>query len=137
MSEVRQFTVMGRPQAKQRPRLYRGTAYTPEATKNYEMKMRNAYVDTHEDKEPFEGDLYVEVWVYFNKKNHGDLDNYVKCLDGLNKVAWHDDKQIKEIHAYLIIDKSQEERMEIAISPLQKPNVRRHLNELNEIGTNR
>jgi Holliday junction resolvase RusA-like endonuclease len=120
MSEVRHFTVPGRPQAKQRPRLYRGTAYTPEATKNYELKMRTCYVDKYEQYEPLEGDLYVEIKVYFSKKNHGDLDNYVKTIDGLNKVAWHDDKQIKEIHAYLVIDKQEEERMEISISPLQK-----------------
>jgi Holliday junction resolvase RusA-like endonuclease len=122
MTEVRQFTVPGRPQAKQRPRLFRGTAYTPEATKMYELKMRNCYVDAYENCEPFIGDLYVEVRVYFSKRNHGDLDNYVKCLDGLNKVAWNDDKQIKEIHAFLIIDKQEEERMEILISPIKKQN---------------
>lgn len=119
MKEIRSFTVPGRPQAKQRPRLYRGTAYTPEATKAYELKMRNCYVDKYEDSEPFEGDLYVEIKVYFSKRNHGDLDNYVKCVDGLNKVAWLDDKQIKEIHAFLIISKTEEERMEISISPLR------------------
>jgi crossover junction endodeoxyribonuclease RusA len=118
-TETRSFIVYGRPQAKQRPRLYRGTAYTPEATKQYELRMRMAYVDAYEDFEPLDDDLYVKVRVYFNKKNHGDLDNYVKCLDGLNKVAWHDDKQIKEIHAFLIIDKTEEERMEISISPLR------------------
>jgi Holliday junction resolvase RusA-like endonuclease len=118
--KIRSFIVYGRPQAKQRPRLFRGTAYTPEATKQYELKMRTAYVDAYEDYEPLDGDLYVEVKVYFSKRNHGDLDNYVKTLDGLNKVAWHDDKQIKEIHAYLIIDKTEEERMEISISRLQE-----------------
>lgn len=118
-TENRSFIVPGRPQAKQRPRLYRGTAYTPEPTKQYELKMRNCYIDDYGDYEPLDGDLYVEVRVYFSKKNHGDLDNYVKTLDGLNKVAWHDDKQIKEIHAYLIIDKTELERMEISITPLQ------------------
>jgi Holliday junction resolvase RusA-like endonuclease len=116
--EIRSFVVYGRPQAKQRPRLYRGTAYTPEATKLYEAKLRNAYVEEHGDLEPLQGDLYVEVRVYFSKKNHGDLDNYLKVLDGLNKVAWIDDKQIKELHGYLIVDKSERERMEISISPL-------------------
>jgi Holliday junction resolvase RusA-like endonuclease len=120
MTEVRQFIVPGRPQAKQRPRLFRGTAYTPEATKMYELKMRNCYVEKYEDSEPMTGDLFVEIKVYFNKKNHGDLDNYVKTIDGLNKVAWIDDKQIKEIHAFLVIDKQEEERMEISISPTQK-----------------
>jgi Holliday junction resolvase RusA-like endonuclease len=121
-AEIRSFIVPGRPQAKQRPRLYRGTAYTPEATKQYELKMRNAYIDKYEDYEPFTGELYVEIRVYFNKKNHGDLDNYVKTIDGLNKVAWIDDKQIREIHAYLIVDKQEMERMEISISPIQKEN---------------
>lgn len=116
--ENRNFIVYGRPQAKQRPRLYRGTAYTPEATKAYELKMRIAYVEKYENYEPLEGDLFVEIKVFFSKRNHGDLDNYVKTIDGLNKVAWHDDKQIKEIHAFLVIDKTEEERMEISIRPL-------------------
>ncbi|NKW77390.1 RusA family crossover junction endodeoxyribonuclease [Bacillus cereus] len=116
---VRHFVVPGRAQAKQRPRLYRGVAYTPQATKDYEAKMRNEYVEAYENEDPLQGDLTVTVRVYFNKKNHGDLDNYVKTLDGLNKVAWVDDKQIKEIHAFLVIDKTVEERMEITISPLQ------------------
>jgi Holliday junction resolvase RusA-like endonuclease len=118
MSEIRSFIVYGRPQAKQRPRLYRGTAYTPEATKQYELRMRNAYVEKYGDYEPMEGDLYLEVKAYFNKKNHGDLDNIIKCIDGCNKVAFKDDKQIKEIHGYLIVDKKEEERLEILIAPL-------------------
>lgn len=72
-TEIRSFIVPGRAQAKQRPRLYRGQAYTPEATKIYEAKMRNHYVEAYGDYEPMDGDLYVEVHVYFNKRNHGDL----------------------------------------------------------------
>lgn len=117
--DCRSFTVLGRPQAKQRPRMWRGVAYTPEATKQYELKMRNAYVEVHGDKEPYEGDLRVDVCIYFNKKNHGDVDNYLKSLDGCNRVAWKDDKQIKELHGFLVIDKNEPERMEIVIQPLQ------------------
>lgn len=117
--ETRHFVVEGRAQAKQRPRLFRGVAYTPQQTRDYEQKMRNAYVDAHGDKEPFLGDLIVDVFVYFQKRNHGDLDNYEKCMDGLNQIAWKDDKQIKELHGYLIVDKEEEERMEIFIRPVE------------------
>lgn len=118
----RTFTVLGRPQAKQRPRLSHGKAFTPKPTRDYERHIRESYIEIHGDKEPFTDiDLSVDVTVYFNRKNHGDLDNYLKVLDGLNKVAWYDDKQIKELYGLLIVDKEEQERMEISIRPIQKP----------------
>lgn len=119
MNDERYFVVPGRAQAKQRPRLYRGVAYTPEATRLYEAKMRDCYLEAHGDLEPLTGDVVLEVRVYFNKRNHGDLDNYLKCCDGVNKVAWIDDKQVKEIHGFLIVDKTEPERMEITITPME------------------
>lgn len=116
---TRSFVVPGRPQSKERPRLYRGVAYTPQKTKDYEAKVRNAYVDAYPDSEPLDGDVVANFTIYFDKRNHGDIDNIIKCgLDGLNKVAFLDDKQVKELHGVLIVDKDEEQRMEIQISPL-------------------
>ena len=47
----------------------------------------------------------------------GDLDNRLKCLlDSLNGIAWSDDGQIVEIHAYRHDDKKNP-RVEIEINP--------------------
>jgi Holliday junction resolvase RusA-like endonuclease len=52
-------------------------------------------------KAPSMGRLAVTVVLYFHKGQTGDIDNYVKSiLDGCNKIAWQDDRQVVEIHAY-------------------------------------
>ncbi len=63
---------------------------------------------------PLEGDLTLTVSIFVRNKNHGDLDNFVKLVsDSLNGVAYKDDKQIKEIHAYLWYDKNERTEVEI------------------------
>jgi Holliday junction resolvase RusA-like endonuclease len=100
-----------RPIAKGRPRLSkRGFAYTPKRTAEYEKEIAESY------KGPLFGEEYtLEVTLVFTDKGtslniighknpnykhplRGDIDNYVKSvLDGLNGVAWADDKQIIQL----------------------------------------
>ncbi len=63
---------------------------------------------------PLLGEIALTVTVYRPAKR-GDLDNYFKGLmDSLNGIAWMDDSQIVEIHAFRKDDKH-DPRIEIEI----------------------
>lgn len=105
------FIAEGKPQVKQRPRMTRrGRVFTPEKTLLAEQAVAAQY------KGPlFEGPVAVEMRFGIDyigihiadldyqpiKGLRGDLDNYVKMVaDGLNGIAWNDDRQIKSVYAY-------------------------------------
>jgi Holliday junction resolvase RusA-like endonuclease len=118
MSELRHFIVPGRPHPKERPRFVRGKVITPQTTLDYERDVKDAYEDAFPNAEKLEGHLTLDVFLYFNKRNHGDVDNYIKSIsDALNGTSWKDDKQVKIIHAYLVVDKLEEQRAEVVIYP--------------------
>jgi Holliday junction resolvase RusA-like endonuclease len=88
-----------------------GRTYTPQATLEAEAQLREQY-----DGPLFEGPIAVRVEYYADRqvitinelsdwnnesKLRGDLDNYLKVLDGLNKYAWNDDRQIKHLTGVL------------------------------------
>lgn len=113
------FLVNGKPQGKQRPRFSRrsGVVYTPAKTAKYEKAIAKAYTDSGGKCIP--ADCYVSVTVcaffpvpksYSKKKREDclerrlrpdkkpDMDNILKVvLDGLNRVAYEDDKQVVEL----------------------------------------
>ena len=119
-----EFYVYGDPQGKARPRFSQksGTAYTPKKTREYEKKIRKAFLDV--GGEPLPADCAVAVFVeaYFSipksypkakreacranirrpmKKPDGD--NILKAvLDALNGAAYEDDRQVVDeaIHKY-------------------------------------
>ena len=123
MSEENMFSfdVPGRPQGKGRPRFARnGHAYTPESTRRYEACIRETARRAAKKagwKIAASG-VYVYVYALFpiprswprEKKaaaerdeltpGKPDIDNIVKAvLDGLNGVAYTDDKAVKAISA--------------------------------------
>lgn len=88
------------PVAKERARHTRyGGVYTPKATVEFERKVAEAWVEQQGEtliETPVT--LWVNVGVVNMKK---DLDNIVKSIaDGLNGVAWLDDRQVVELHAW-------------------------------------
>ena len=111
-----EFTIPGPAVAKQRPRLGRnGSVYTPNKTKNYERLCRLSYSNNYYFKEEF-----IEINILFKfevpksytkkrrseamngllRPTKADIDNYIKsCLDGLNKVAFEDDRKVVKIVA--------------------------------------
>lgn len=105
------FTVPNRPRAKGRPRMTRrGRVYTPKSTHEFERHVAASY-----GKGPtFEGPVSVSI-IFSKDKTKvyiksipestkssltGDIDNYCKALlDGLNGVAWEDDKIVYHLKA--------------------------------------
>lgn len=69
------------------------------------------------DIQPLSGAIAITARVY-RPANRGDLDNYLKALlDALNTRAYHDDKQIVELHAYKAVDRANP-RVEIEIQEI-------------------
>lgn len=119
------FKIDGPVAAKQRPRLGKGGhVYTPSKTKVYEEICKLSYGN----KYYFENEnisikilFKFEVPKSYSKKkkqealegkirpSKADIDNYIKSiLDGLNKVAYKDDRAIYSIYAEKIFaDKSE------------------------------
>lgn len=110
------FIIPGEPIAKERPRLGKnGKVYTPRKTHNFETTCSLAYGN----RPRLEGEkLRVEILFNFkvpksySKKQRNkaltdkigptkkDIDNCIKSvLDGLNGIAWKDDRYIHEVIA--------------------------------------
>lgn len=132
------FTVYGKPQAKQRPRVTRrGYALTPKETVYYENLVKSEYV--RQCGEMLEGAIKADIKAYFevpkstSKKKRAqmlsgeilrtqkpDCDNLAKSiLDALNGIAYHDDSQVVELH----VSKgyAEQPRIECELDVLQNP----------------
>ena len=133
---ARTITVPGEPIAKGRPRFYAGRAYTPARTREYDEKIRTAYMARYGNMDPLAGPVSVCVSAYFkipqgwNKQKTADaehdeilptkkpdVDNVVKsALDGLNGQAWQDDSQVVRLAGNKYY--SDTPRMEITVYPV-------------------
>ena len=125
------FIIPGPAQAKQRPRVNRNTGriYTPGATHKYEKLVKESYGDN-----PCFEDQFISIKIVFkfevpksySKKKRAealagdlrptkaDIDNYIKSiLDGLNKVAFLDDRYIFSIEATKMFAEEAETIVEI------------------------
>lgn len=128
MSEIK-ITIPGRPVPKGRPRIgYSGRKvylYTPPETEKYERDVSR--IGKLICNSPASGPVEMEIALFFNlqakvyttggKLRRGtlpDLDNCVKSIvDGLNKVAYVDDRQVVRILAERRCD--QVERAEVIV----------------------
>lgn len=118
------FIVPGQPTGKGRPRFSRisGRAYTPKKTALYENLFLTAFTESYPDWIPTDKPVLLTMHAYyavpksFSRKKHEmavnesitprvvptkkpDLDNIIKCIDGLNGIAWKDDSQVVNIVA--------------------------------------
>lgn len=103
------------PKARHQVRLYRGgvITYTPAKTREFEKAVR-VYALKHRVKRQ-EGDLAVIA--IFHTSGSGDIDNLLKSLlDGLNGVAWEDDRQVKTVIGAKQECKKGEEKTEVFIA---------------------
>lgn len=112
------IVIDGKPQPKERPKVYNGHGITPTRTRQYEKRIAETWREKY--SEPLEGCLSVELVFYIPtptswskvKKERAerglirpavrpDIDNLVKiCLDGLNYgVGYLDDKQVVRLRA--------------------------------------
>ncbi|MFC9657001.1 RusA family crossover junction endodeoxyribonuclease [Bacillus subtilis] len=135
------FTIYGEPVAQGRPRAttLNGMTrlYDPKKSRDFKQYVKLAASDYRPAK-LLEGPLELSVKVYkstlksFSKKKTAeaeqgllrpskkpDVDNYIKGIkDGLNKVIWHDDSQIVDLHVSKFY--SQKPRIEIQVTPLSQ-----------------
>lgn len=64
---------------------------------------------------PLEGDVAVDITLYFGTKRKADLDNFNKLsLDALTSIAWLDDSQIADLRIRRAYDKARP-RIEVAV----------------------
>ena len=106
------------PVPKGRPCFTRaGHVYTPKRTRDYEKLIGLSYRANGGKRHV--GPVNVELRFYY--RYGADLDNFVKAaLDGLNGVAWLDDRQVVFITASKVKD-TKNPRLTIAIEPLTVP----------------
>lgn len=109
--------ILGEPQGKERPRFNRktGVVYTPVKTKEYEQRIKDEYIK--QGGKLLSGEIDVVIQAYFKIPKHAkkaekhlmldgfvepqkkpDIDNIAKVvLDGLQSVAFADDKQVTNL----------------------------------------
>lgn len=101
MTEYTLF-VEGQPIPKARPRVSKGRAFTPKKSRHYAThvgwRARIAGVVCLLD-----GDVRLTLTFLRKGKRRADLDNLVKnVMDGLNGIAYDDDKQVTDLHASVV-----------------------------------
>src|SRR5262245_19250019 len=91
------------PSANRYWRKYRNRMVLSEEAKDYRKAV--GAIGKASGVEQFEGDVVVYLVVYRARKS-GDLDNFQKVLlDALKGIAYADDNQVVELHAYRFDDK--------------------------------
>lgn len=91
--------IPGEPVSKARPRFGKGSAYTPKKTVDAEKVIQQAFRDSGAVK--LEGNIVAILTFYVGGSMLKDLDNMEKLVfDALNKLAYDDDRQIREKHSF-------------------------------------
>ena len=128
------ITIDGKPQPKERPKVYNGHGITPTRTRQYEQRIAAEW--RAKGFPTLDGPVRLDVEFYFpipqgwskKKKEQAklhyivpavrpDLDNLVKIIqDGLNGIAYEDDKQVVMVWSQKLYD--DEPRTEVYVQRL-------------------
>ena len=123
------FVINARPQPKERPySIGRGKRRTPDRTVNFELLVAAEFRNRFPFHKPIEGPVGMSVDIQFRRPktvakgywhtSPGDATNIVKAIeDGLNRVAYVDDRQVADSHA--IKHWGQTDRIIVSIWPLE------------------
>ena len=108
--------IPGRPVPKGRPRFGRnGQVYTPKKTREYEELV--GWYAKQCMTEPLEGNVMLHIKTYVKNNVSPDLDNIAKAImDGLNGVAYKDDRQVMCLTVQRLRG---EERVEILLEEVE------------------
>lgn len=101
------FCVLGPPRPKARARACsNGKHVTPQKTRDYERLVGSIAGIQRPRQWRLDGTYRVEVRAYFGNARCRDVDNVAKSvLDGLNRVLWHDDRQVVRVVSEKHIDR--------------------------------
>lgn len=110
------WTVAGNPVPKARARAGNGHHYTPKRTEDYEAKVR---ASAPVGLPCLAGQVRIRVTFYRKDAQPCDLDNLCKSvLDGLNRRAFKDDRQVVWLEAMKVIDR-ENPRAEVEIAEVE------------------
>lgn len=135
---MREFTIYGKIQPKQRPRFMRRGSYiqtyTPQPTLDYQKLVAESYLMEYGNLKPLTGALIMTIDAFFNvpksyskkkkaeligkpnTQHNGDVDNIAKSiLDGLNGIAYTDDTIIYDLHTRKFYSDDDVERVVVRI----------------------
>ncbi len=98
MTPEYRFTVLGRAVGKERPRVFRGHAVTPERTAAWESnvawQLQDCINNSPYEFEPYTGDIALTL-VFFMAGRTPDVDNLAKAvMDAANGILYKDDRQV-------------------------------------------
>src|SRR5690625_2297953 len=116
MPKLCSFTVPGR--AIPAVRMTQRSKYTRQAKRYLAYKQLVAWSAKSNYKDfPVKEDVGINLNIYLNGGNQGDIDNYFKSIsDSLNKIIYVDDRQVKEMNARKI--ESEDEKVEVVVYEL-------------------
>lgn len=99
---IQTFTINGMPVAWQRPqsgvsKRGRPFTYTPNKTLSFQREVQRAAMAAR--IRAHQGVVAMTIRFFGSR---GDIDNLAKSiLDGLNAIAYNDDKQVEELHVFV------------------------------------
>lgn len=113
------LTIPGQPVSKGRPRFFRGHAYTPKNTRDYEKKVAVLALKALQESGlilPISETVAVAIRLYMGDDRRRDGDNMVKSItDAMNGIIYEDDSQIKQCYWEIFRTSKDQARAEVEI----------------------